>query len=303
MNSTAYDFEQLNIALKQNSSAVEQALKGFFESKSNEGALKIIKKAQEYSLLGGGKRIRPFLTNRVCAMLGGDLTKSMPLAMAVEMIHTYSLIHDDLPCMDDDDMRRGKPSNHKVFGEATAVLAGDALLTNAFEAAAEAPLSHGMCQKAVAMIAKAAGDSGMIGGQIIDMEGEQRRLSFDELLLLHSLKTGKMIELSAALGCVAADYDETTEEFRHITAYARGIGLVFQIVDDILDIVGDEQLVGKSLCSDSENQKSTFMTFFDVPTAREYAKKVSDEAVDELSCFKGAEELRTLAEYLLNRSN
>ncbi len=303
MSNTAYNFDELNRALKSNSNNMEYELEGFLCSRSSGDILKLINDAQKYSLLGSGKRIRPFLTNEVCKMLGGDVGYAVNFAMAVEMIHTYSLIHDDLPCMDNDDMRRGRPSNHKRFDEATAVLAGDALLTNAFLAASTGPVTDVITAKAVMMIAEAAGDNGMIGGQIIDMEGEKRRLSFDELLLLHSLKTGKMIELSAALGCISAGYDEDTDEFEHITAYARGIGLVFQIIDDILDVEGDEQVVGKTLCSDAENEKTTFLSFFTVEEARAYAKKVSDQAIRELDGFDNKELLVQLAQYLLVRSN
>ena len=161
-------------------------------------------------------------------MLGGKEDASMPFAIAVEMIHTYSLIHDDLPCMDDDDMRRGKPTNHKVFGEATAVLAGDALLTNAFLVAAQNfSVSPSILRCALALIADCAGDEGMIGGQITDMQGESKELSFEELLTLHSLKTGKMIELSACLGALAAGYGDNTDEYTRVGSYARKIGLAF----------------------------------------------------------------------------
>lgn len=303
MKDAFYDIDNLNEALKNNSLATEEALCSFFEDKSERGCLKLIKDAQTYSLIGGGKRIRPFLTNEVCRMLGGNAEASMPFAVAVEMVHTYSLIHDDLPCMDDDDMRRGKPTNHKVFGEAQAVLAGDALLTNAFLAASSNTyLSAQTVLNAIRMIADAAGDAGMIGGQIIDIEGENKSLSFDELLELHSLKTGKMIELSAALGCIAAGYDENSMEYNAVCSYARKIGLVFQIIDDILDVQGDEETLGKTVCSDAENRKVTFLSFFDIDGAKEYAAKISGEAVDDISNIENADTLKTLAAYLLNRT-
>ena len=297
-----YDFEKLNNALTQNSIATEKAIEKFFESKSETGDLKIIKEAQRYSLLGGGKRIRPFLVNETCRILGGSQEASMPFAIAVEMIHTYSLIHDDLPCMDDDDMRRGKPTNHKVFGEATAVLAGDALLTNAFLAAVDnGAVSSQIKAEAVRLLSLAAGDEGMIGGQIKDMEGEKRSLSFDELLSLHSLKTGKMIEVSAALGCLAAGYGINTKEYSALTSYARKIGVAFQAIDDLLDVIGDEQTVGKTLCSDADNQKTTFLTFFDVDGVKAYAEKMSTEAISDISDIPNSDVLRTLAVFLLNR--
>ncbi len=303
MNTFEYNFEKLNKALSENSIATEKALCEYFFAKSDKGSLRTIKNAQEYSLLGAGKRIRPFLVNEVSSVLGGNLEASMPFAIAVEMIHTYSLIHDDLPCMDDDDMRRGKPSNHKVFGEAQAVLAGDALLTNAFAAASANPsLSPKSTVEAIMMISDAAGDLGMIGGQIIDIEGEGRELSFDELLELHTLKTGKMIELSAALGCISAGFGRDTREFYHICEYSKKIGLVFQIIDDILDVVGDEKVVGKTLSSDKENQKTTFLTFFSLNEAKEYAKKLTEEAIAELESIDNSDALKTLAYYLLNRT-
>ena len=216
------DFSALEAKIKTNSEELEKELVLYFENKKINEEAKPFLSTQTYSLLGGGKRIRPFLANEVCLMLGGDSRASMPFAMAVEMIHTYSLIHDDLPCMDDDDMRRGKPSNHKVFGEAYALLAGDALLTNAFAvASSNSFVDAKTVVKALQLIAEAAGDAGMIGGQFIDLEGEIRRLSLDELLVLHNLKTGKMIELSAKLGCLAAGYDENSEEFKKVSVYAQ----------------------------------------------------------------------------------
>ncbi len=298
------EFEQLNIELQKNGEETEQALVSFFSKKSEEGCLKIIKDAQCYTLIGAGKRIRPFLVNEVCRMLGGSKEASMPFAVAVEMVHTYSLIHDDLPCMDDDDMRRGKPTNHKVFGEAQALLAGDALLTNAFAAAVtNKALSAEIVMEAVAMIAEAAGDAGMIGGQIIDLEGEKKKLTFDELLTLHALKTGKMIELSAALGCLAAGYGKETEQFKRVCAYAGKIGLVFQIVDDMLDIIGDELVMGKTVYSDAINEKTTFMTFFEIEEAKAYAKKLSDEAIEDIAGIENSQLLCDLSLFLLSRNN
>lgn len=304
MNTCGYDMEALAAELKNNSRATESALTGFFEKKSRDGSLKIIMDAQEYSLMGGGKRIRPFLVNEVCKMLGGSREASMPFAIAVEMIHTYSLIHDDLPCMDNDDMRRGKPTNHKMFGEANAVLAGDALLTNAFLAAVgNSAVPTDSAAEAVRLISIAAGDEGMIGGQVTDIEGEGRELSQDELLTLHKLKTGKMIELSAALGAIAAGYGSDTSEYAAVCAYARRIGLAFQVIDDILDVVGDEATVGKTLSSDAENNKTTFLTFYDIEKAREYADRLTDEAIAALNGLDGSQTLKTLAVFLANRES
>ena len=295
-------FENIKIALAENSLATEAALEEFFKGKNSSGSLEIIISAEKYSLLGGGKRIRPFLVNEVARVLGASLEASMPFAMAVEMIHTYSLIHDDLPCMDNDDFRRGKPSNHKVYGEAYAMLAGDALLTNAFLAAASNKnVDSSYLSAAITALSDAAGDEGMIGGQVTDLEGEEKKLTFEELLGLHSLKTGKMIEISALLGCIAAGYSAETKEARAVCAYARNIGLAFQAIDDLLDLIGDEAIVGKTLSSDAENQKTTFLSFFDIEGVRDYAKRLTEDAISEISEIEGSELLRELALYLLER--
>ena len=304
MDILRYDRKEIENSLKLNSERTECALKAFFDKKSEKGSLSTIKKAQCYSLLGGGKRIRPYLVNEVCRMLGGSEEASMPFAIAVEMIHTYSLIHDDLPCMDDDDMRRGKLTNHKVFGEANAVLAGDALLTNAFLALASNKYVPAQAiAEAVSLVSDAAGDAGMIGGQVTDIEGEERELTFEELLVLHSLKTGKMIELSAALGAISAGFEKDTTEFSAVCSYARKIGLAFQVVDDLLDVLGDEATVGKTLASDAENKKTTFLTFFNVEEAKAYAKRLTEEAISEISALDDSENLQTLAIYLVYRSS
>ena len=300
--SISQSFNALEEKLNKNSDDVEAALAGFYEKKAISEVVKPFLQTETYSLLDGGKRIRPFLVNEVCSILGGDMSASMPFAMAVEMIHTYSLIHDDLPCMDNDDMRRGKPSNHKVFGEAYALLAGDALLTNAFAvAASNESVSPEIRARAVSLISEAAGDAGMIGGQFIDLEGEMRRLSLDELLVLHSLKTGRMIELSAMLGALAAGYGEDTAEYSAVRTYAQKIGLAFQVIDDVLDVEGDEQTVGKSLNSDAENSKTTFLTFFDVERAKRYAQSLTQEAKIEISKISQSDCLCALADYLLDR--
>lgn len=297
-------FENIKIALAENSAATEAALEEFFKNKNGSGSLEIILSAEKYSLLGGGKRIRPFLVNEVARVLGASLEASMPFAIAVEMVHTYSLIHDDLPCMDNDDFRRGKPSNHKVYGEAYAMLAGDALLTNAFLAAASnQKLSATSLKDAVIALANAAGDEGMIGGQVTDLEGEEKELTFEELLGLHSLKTGKMIEVSALLGCIAAGYSAETKEARAVCAYARNIGLAFQAIDDLLDRIGDEAVVGKTLSSDAENQKTTFLSFYGIDGVKDYAKRLTEDAICEISEIEGSELLCELATYLLERDN
>ena len=305
MKNCSCNFDLLKKALEENEAKTEKALDDFFLTKSQDGALNIIYEAQRYSLLGGGKRIRPFLVNEVCRMLGGSIDASMPYAMAVEMIHTYSLIHDDLPCMDDDDYRRGKLTNHKVFGEATAVLAGDALLTKAFEVIANAPkLSAEAKIRAVALLSNAAGELGMIGGQIMDMQAEKGTAeshSLEYLTKMHSLKTGALIRVSAKLGCLAAGLDEAHQKTKDADRYAAKIGLAFQVIDDVLDVIGDAALLGKSIGSDKDSQKLTFMKFYTVENALDYARALTDEAIHAVKEYDSEGELQALAAYLLNR--
>ncbi|MBE6577649.1 MAG: polyprenyl synthetase family protein [Ruminococcaceae bacterium] len=288
--------------IKQNSDRVEAALSAY--SSGEDEDIGLIFRAQRYSLLGGGKRIRPFIVNEVCASLGGDEKASMPLACAIEMIHTYSLIHDDLPCMDDDDMRRGKPSNHIEFGYANALLAGDALLTKAFATAVGTDmLDAGQKAEAVRLLADAAGERGMIGGQIMDLAGEEQSYEFSKLLRLHSLKTGALIVCSARLGCIAAGYGTDSVESQKLSVYAAKIGLAFQVVDDVLDVTADEQQLGKSVRSDADNNKTTFLSFYTVDEAKEYARTLTNQAIEALEGLQNCDTLAELARYLLERTN
>ena len=268
--------------------------------------LKKIADAQTYSLLGGGKRIRPFLVLAFCEMLGGAKEKAMPLACALEMIHTYSLIHDDLPCMDDDDYRRGRLTNHRVFGEATAVLAGDALLTGAFGVVAEAKaLSAEEKVAALALLSAAAGAEGMIGGQTMDMAAQTDDISTDEayLVKMHGMKTGALIRAAAKLGCIAAGRgcDETV--LAAADAYAARIGLAFQVVDDLLDVTGDAQTLGKNVGVDSAANKLTFLRFYTVEGAEAYAARLTEEAVSAITAYDADGTLAALARYLLDRKH
>ncbi len=257
--------------------------------------------AMEYSLLAGGKRVRPVLTLEVCRMCGGDPDQALPFACAVEMIHTYSLIHDDLPCMDDDDLRRGRPTNHKVFGEAMAVLAGDGLLTAAFETALEGGegLPAERVAAACACLARAAGARGMVGGQALDMAAEGRSLSQQELERLQALKTGALISAAAEMGCIAAGGDEMKRAA--VRRYAQKLGLAFQIRDDMLDVVGDEQTLGKSIGSDSANEKTTFYTLKGLDACRELVETLTREAEEALSIFEERGFLCWLADQLAGR--
>lgn len=286
--------------IKINSELCEKALASY--CKDGDKELQTLFDAESYSLLGGGKRIRPFIVNQVCVSLGGSLEASMPFAAALEMIHTYSLIHDDLPCMDDDDMRRGKPTNHKVFGYSTALLAGDALLTKAFLVAASNPhVDRATASAAVCALGEAAGECGMIGGQIIDLMGETKKLEFEQLLRLHSLKTGALIRCAAELGALAAGYERGDEKTKEAVKYADGIGLAFQVIDDILDATSTAEEIGKSVGGDAERNKTTFLTYFDINGAEDYARKLTADSVKAIESWESSEILCDLAEYLLNR--
>jgi geranylgeranyl diphosphate synthase type II len=259
-----------------------------------------LKEAQDYSLMAGGKRIRPFLVLEVCNMLGGDENDALPLACAIEMIHTYSLIHDDLPCMDNDDLRRGEPTSHKAFGEAMAILAGDGLLTDAFMLAASLPKAE-RAQQAVRVLAEAAGSMGMVGGQVMDLEGETRQLSPEELLQLHAQKTGALIRAAVWLGAIAAGECCGSPVWKALTTYAERIGLAFQVVDDVLDVTADATLLGKSKGKDQAVNKTTFLTYDTVDEAKAYAARLTDEAVATVAPIDRDGSLQALAEYLANR--
>ena len=291
--------EILELLMHRNAVITEEALKKYYVEDED---LKSLLDAERYSLFAGGKRIRPLLTVEFCKLFGGDEEAALPFACAVEMIHTYSLIHDDLPCMDNDDLRRGKPTNHKVFGESTALLAGDALLTGAFEvAASNMAVGAEISAKAVAYLASCAGRYGMVGGQIMDLEGEKRKLSLDALIKLHSLKTGALISAAAVLGALAAGVSFTDPAMADVVTYAENIGLAFQIVDDILDRTGDAATLGKNVGVDAEHQKSTFLTFYSVEEAQFYADRLTQEAISAVRKYPGSETLCAVAEWLSTR--
>ena len=253
-----------------------------------------------YSLENGGKRLRPVLVLEFCRVCGGDVEKALPFACAVEYIHTYSLIHDDLPCMDNDDLRRGKPSCHKNFSEATALLAGDALLTHAFECLTSADLSDGQISSAVALLAQNAGVCGMIGGQVLDLKFETVDPSINDLLTVHKLKTGALISAACLLGCIAADADD--EMLSYASSFAYNLGIAFQIKDDLLDVYGDEALLGKPVGSDEENEKSTYVTMVGIENAEKDVEVLTDKAISYLSAFDDNGFLKDLAEYLVTRN-
>ena len=291
--------EVLELIMHRDATMTEDALRKYY---TEDEDLKALLDAERYSLFAGGKRIRPMLTLEFCRMLGGEDAAALPFACAVEMIHTYSLIHDDLPCMDNDDLRRGKPTNHKVFGESTALLAGDSLLTGAFEAvASNRAVSAETAIKAVAYLSGCAGRYGMVGGQIMDLEGEHKKLTLDELLKLHSLKTGALISAAAVMGALAAGVELTDPCMADVVTYAENIGLAFQIVDDILDATGDSAALGKNVGVDAERNKNTFLSFYSVEEAQFYANRLTEEAVSAIKKYPDSEILVAVAEWLATR--
>ncbi len=270
---------------------INEALEGYLPDSDD-----VVSQAMKYSVRNGGKRIRPMLVLEFCNACGADYKKALPLACAVEMIHTYSLIHDDLPCMDDDDYRRGKPSCHIAFGEANALLAGDALLTLAFETALKADLPAESVLKATKELAKAAGILGMVGGQVLDLQNENKSLTVADLEKIDDLKTGELIRVSCVMGCIAAGAYDKIEAAE---AYAKGIGLAFQIVDDILDVTSDAETLGKPIGSDEENQKSTYVSLLGIEKSKEIAAELTQKAKSALEAFQAdTSSLKQLADSL-----
>lgn len=279
-------------------SIIDAALREYLKPKDNPQ--KKIYEAMAYSLFAGGKRLRPQIMIMTAKMLGKEPQTVMPFACAIEMIHTYSLIHDDLPAMDNDDLRRGKPTNHKVYGEASAILAGDALLTLAFETAASYNVP-GVCKKsviaAISELAKAAGADGMIGGQVVDIDSHDEDAQL--LKYLHSLKTGALIRASGVIGAILAGADDA--QIKAIDGFCENLGIAFQIQDDILDVEGSEAELGKPIGSDAENNKSTYVTLFGIEKARRLSEEYTEKAIRCLDSFENSGELCAMAEKLTGR--
>ena len=273
--------------------AVEEYLATLFADKPPYAALF---DSMRYSLLAGGKRIRPILALEFARLGGVDWHSALPYAAAVEMVHTYSLIHDDLPCMDDDDLRRGKPTNHIVYGETMAVLAGDALQAEAFVSIAGASCSDASRARAAAILARACGARGMVAGQVLDIAGASDEQSLTQL---HALKTGALICGAAELGCAAAEADESL--FAAAREYAAQIGLAFQIRDDVLDVTANEELLGKPVGSDREEGKTTFVDLFGVDGCRARILACTEAAKRALDGIDGADFLCELADRLATR--
>lgn len=288
-------------SLKYRVDYIEKLLKEHMPEE--KGYQKTIFEAMNYSLKAGGKRLRPILTLEACRIVGGNEEDVIPFAIAIEMIHTYSLIHDDLPALDNDDLRRGRPTNHKVYGDAMAILAGDGLLNYAFEIMLSSSIGKENPAKylnAINEIAKSSGVYGMIGGQVVDIESEDKKIEMEKLDFIHLNKTAAII-----VGCMRAGAiigDATEEQLENITKYATNIGLSFQIADDILDITGDESKLGKKVGSDIDNNKSTYPSLIGLEKSKEIANDLINEAKTRISNIKGDTEfLNDLAEYIVAR--
>lgn len=287
--------------LKEKSKYIEREIEKYLPEE--KGYQKTVFKAMNYSMKAGGKRLRPILIMESYRACGGKSEEYIPFSVAIEMIHTYSLIHDDLPALDNDELRRGKPTNHKVFGEAMAILAGDALLSHAFEIMLGESLNiekpkNGL--RASYEIAKGAGIYGMVGGQVVDVESEGQHIEKEKLDFIHKNKTASMIRACMRAGAIIAGADE--EKLDAMTNYGENIGLAFQIVDDILDIVGDEKTLGKHVGSDIENEKSTYPSLFGIEKSWEMAEELILNANEELKRIdENTDFLFGLAEYILKR--
>ena len=286
--------------LDARTAAVNRALDRFLPKEAAKPTT--IHRAMRYSLFAGGKRMRPALCLAAAEACGGKTDDAMPLACAVECIHTYSLIHDDLPAMDNDDFRRGKPTNHKVFGEGIAVLAGDALLTQAFEITAKAKgwprYSH---QALMLELAAASGSLQLIAGQVADLEGEGKKISADELKYIHERKTSALLCCSVRLGGMSANC--SSAQLKALTDFGYNVGLAFQIIDDILDITQTTEQLGKTAGKDTKAQKATYPSIVGLEKSRDIALDLTHKAFNALKVFKGkAEALEALATYLLQRN-
>ena len=291
----------LKAYLSRRKQLIEDALEKVFPVAS--GLEKKVVEAARYSLFAGGKRLRPILSLAASEVVGGDIEHVLPAACAVEMIHTYSLIHDDLPAMDNDDFRRGVPTNHKVFGEAIAILAGDALLTEAFEyfaLSANNGVSPEKLIEVIGIAVKAAGYRGMIGGQAIDLECENRKVDLATVEYMHIHKTGALLSASLEIGAILGGGDKA--QIKALKTYGHHFGLAFQITDDLLDVEGDPALMGKTPGSDAAKNKMTYPALLGIAQSREAAREHVESSLEALVSFgEAAEPLRAIARYLLER--
>jgi geranylgeranyl diphosphate synthase, type II len=296
---------ELDRYLRERAALVERALAGAVHGGSGGAPAGRLFEAMRYSLLAGGKRLRPVLALAACEAVGGRLEAAMGFACAIEMIHTYSLIHDDLPCMDDDDLRRGRPTNHKIYGEAIATLAGDALLTDAFAVLARSGAAYGGVPPAallatVAELAEAAGSAGMVAGQAIDLLGEGRSMTVQELEYLHRRKTGALFIAAARGGARLGGAGEA--ELAALEAYARALGLAFQVIDDILDVEASTEQMGKRTGKDAAHGKNTYPRLLGLDKSWQLARDLERRALGALDAFdQRAEPLRALARFTVER--
>lgn len=280
---------------------VEVQLQDYFLGKCPQQTLL---DAMRYSLLAGGKRIRPILALKFCEAAGGDMERALPLACAVEMLHTYSLIHDDLPCMDNDDLRRGKPTNHKVFGECTATLAGDALQAAAFQTILSAPLPAEIVAAAALELSRAAGAEGMCGGQQLDMEGEQLSFTLEQVAHMNQLKTGCLLRAACVIGVLAAGVKKDDPRVAAAVEYAEAIGLAFQVRDDMLNWTATAVEMGKPVGNDMQSNKSTYVSLLGLEQCAAVIQEKTAEAKEVLQAhFTQTEFLNCLADYLAARRN
>lgn len=282
--------------IREYQAAVEAYLNSCFAENQPQ---KTLFDSMRYSLLAGGKRIRPVLVLEFCHMCGGDWQKALPFAAAMEMVHTYSLIHDDLPCMDNDDYRRGKLTNHKVYGECMAVLAGDALLTAAFRYIAQADVNAESRIRAVEVLSYCAGENGMVGGQVLDTQGEGHILTAEEVNNIHALKTGCLISAACQLGVLAAN--GAKEQLEAAKAYAQALGLAFQIRDDMLDVMGDAGKLGKA--TNMDENKTTFVKLYGIEKCDALVKEQTENAIAALGAFAETDFLHELANQMANRDH
>ncbi|MGK7947592.1 MAG: geranylgeranyl diphosphate synthase CrtE [Xenococcaceae cyanobacterium] len=291
----------LNTYLKEQKTLVEAALDNSLEIKKPEK----IYEAMRYSLLAGGKRLRPILCLATCELTGGSREIAMPTACALEMIHTMSLIHDDLPAMDNDDYRRGQLTNHKVYGEDIAILAGDGLLAYAFEYVATHTqnLSPERIVRVISLLGRTVGAAGLVGGQVLDLESEGKTdISSQTLTFIHTHKTGALLEASVVSGAILTG--TSTEEITKLSQYARNIGLAFQIIDDILDITATDEELGKTAGKDLQAKKATYPSLWGIEKSKIQAQKLIDEAIEQLAAYgEKAEPLRAIASYIINRNH
>lgn len=295
----------LKAYLKEQIARVDAALDKYLPKEGERP--ESLHKSMRYSVFAGGKRVRPVLMLAACQAVGGDTEKAMPAACAIEMIHTYSLIHDDLPAMDDDDFRRGNPTNHKMFGEAIAILAGDALLTEAFKLMSDPRFAAG-CDPAgrlavINTIATCSGSYGMVGGQVVDMESEGKPgMDLPTVQYIHTHKTGALIKAAVVAGAILGGADQ--HKLAAVTRYGEAAGLAFQIADDILDIEGTTEEIGKDAGSDQERGKATYPAVMGLAAAKEEARLMMDEAFKALEIFGAeADPLREIAKYIVQRKN